>query len=287
MPKYDDPLLQEFYDDLKAERTPSGKPPHLLYHYTTAAGLLGIIESQSVRATNYSFLNDSSEIKYGRALVEDCIAARAAKCKGFPHQVLDSIKNLHEFLPDIYVACFTALKDDLAQWRGYGIGVERYCLGFHSRHVHQATMDNDHSRFAAVIYDEKEQRKRIDAVLDRAVNFLEKKKHPQPAEPGRVLAHHLARRVPTFKSPAYKGEGEWRVIISIHDDAIPAVSFDTSRGVLRPFIPVRMADPIPLSSLHILAPARKEAAMKAATLMLRCRNILGVQPEESTIPYAD
>ena len=33
-----------------------------LLHYTSAAGLLGILESQSLRPTNSAFLNDSMEI---------------------------------------------------------------------------------------------------------------------------------------------------------------------------------------------------------------------------------
>ena len=33
----------------------------ILYHYTTGAGLQGIIESQQLRATNISFLNDVEE----------------------------------------------------------------------------------------------------------------------------------------------------------------------------------------------------------------------------------
>jgi hypothetical protein len=34
-----------------------------LFHYTSAAGLVGIIESQRLRATHAGFLNDASEIK--------------------------------------------------------------------------------------------------------------------------------------------------------------------------------------------------------------------------------
>lgn len=33
-----------------------------LFHYTTAAGLSGIIESKSLRATHASFMNDEEEI---------------------------------------------------------------------------------------------------------------------------------------------------------------------------------------------------------------------------------
>ena len=42
--------------------------PAALYHYTTSAGLLGIIESNGIYLTDARFLNDSSEITYGRSL---------------------------------------------------------------------------------------------------------------------------------------------------------------------------------------------------------------------------
>ncbi|MBS0587862.1 MAG: DUF2971 domain-containing protein [Proteobacteria bacterium] len=35
-----------------------------LFHYTNAKGLIGIIESQSIWATHYAYLNDSEEIRY-------------------------------------------------------------------------------------------------------------------------------------------------------------------------------------------------------------------------------
>ena len=35
-----------------------------LFHYTGAAGLAGIIQSQTLWATHYEYLNDSEEIKY-------------------------------------------------------------------------------------------------------------------------------------------------------------------------------------------------------------------------------
>ena len=33
-----------------------------LFHYTSVSGLFGILDSQSIRATNSDFLNDSTEI---------------------------------------------------------------------------------------------------------------------------------------------------------------------------------------------------------------------------------
>ena len=36
----------------------------ILYHYTSLEGLLGIIESKSIWATNVLYLNDASELNY-------------------------------------------------------------------------------------------------------------------------------------------------------------------------------------------------------------------------------
>ncbi len=41
-----------------------------LFHYTNAKGLVGIIESQSIWATDYRYLNDSTEIKF---FLKDCL----------------------------------------------------------------------------------------------------------------------------------------------------------------------------------------------------------------------
>ncbi|MER0171630.1 MAG: hypothetical protein DU489_13715 [Nitrosomonas sp.] len=35
-----------------------------LFHYTNAKGLMGIIESQSIWATHYAYVNDSEEIRH-------------------------------------------------------------------------------------------------------------------------------------------------------------------------------------------------------------------------------
>lgn len=38
-------------------------PPPILHHYTTQEGLLGIVESKSIWATNIYYLNDAAEYK--------------------------------------------------------------------------------------------------------------------------------------------------------------------------------------------------------------------------------
>lgn len=53
---------QEIYDKHK-----------YLYHYTTMAGLKGILNSQTLRATHYKYLNDTSEINHMRQSLVDLL----------------------------------------------------------------------------------------------------------------------------------------------------------------------------------------------------------------------
>jgi len=47
-------------------------PEKLLYHYTTVTGLKGIVESQSLWASDVRYMNDSAELKYIISLLKDC-----------------------------------------------------------------------------------------------------------------------------------------------------------------------------------------------------------------------
>ena len=52
----------------------SSNPPELLYHYTRAGGLLGIVQGHSIWATDIRYLNDGNEFRYGSGLVKQVSA---------------------------------------------------------------------------------------------------------------------------------------------------------------------------------------------------------------------
>jgi hypothetical protein len=47
----------------------------ILYHYTTATGLNGIVRSRSIWASHYRFLNDATEFRYGLGMFEQIFAS--------------------------------------------------------------------------------------------------------------------------------------------------------------------------------------------------------------------
>jgi len=58
------------------------KKDKLVFHYTSLEGLLGIIESKSIWATNVLYMNDASELNYAKKLFKEEISRF---CKENPH----------------------------------------------------------------------------------------------------------------------------------------------------------------------------------------------------------
>jgi hypothetical protein len=96
--------------------------PRCLYHYTSAAGMLGILESGKLRAHNIDHLNDKAEIRYAvsvmRAHVERARAVEpieaVAELLAQIAKQLDSIDTSH-----VFIASFSAENDDRSLWRLY------------------------------------------------------------------------------------------------------------------------------------------------------------------------
>jgi len=117
----------------------------VLWHYTTGPGLLGIVESGQIFATQVACLNDSSETTYATELFKSAIskASETLAPDDSGHVLLKHIQS--EFRDEtgqassssskFFVACFTTQKDDLSQWRAYSdIGGENgYAIGFKAR----------------------------------------------------------------------------------------------------------------------------------------------------------
>jgi len=51
-----------------------------LFHYTTAAGLLGILKNGNIWASDLRFLNDAQESVYARDMIIDAIEKNGEPC---------------------------------------------------------------------------------------------------------------------------------------------------------------------------------------------------------------
>ncbi len=115
----------------------------LLWHYTDAGGLIGIIEHNALWASSTTTLNDSTELRYGLKVLDQ---AKALLYHESNHaDLLDSSRVLLNTLvkeysdrlltTGVFVLCASTAYDSLGNWRaytqldGYAVGLSRQMLG--------------------------------------------------------------------------------------------------------------------------------------------------------------
>lgn len=114
----------------------------LAWHYTSAAGLLGIIEGHSLRATSAAFMNDANEMKTG------VLALRLA-FERMKHTLSDEDRKMAEAssllressVIDSFLVSASSKSDLLTIWRNYGGGQVAYAIGF-DRSIKLAPREN-------------------------------------------------------------------------------------------------------------------------------------------------
>jgi hypothetical protein len=99
----------------------------LIHHYTDSGGLIGIIESRTIRATSVWFMNDSVEATFGWEQIEQFLASKSPSLMHEDQVIQRALEYLRSLrvrndFPDSYIACFSEKENDLSQWRAYGRG---------------------------------------------------------------------------------------------------------------------------------------------------------------------
>ncbi len=90
--------------------------PGIYYHYTSLETLWAILETETLRATQARFSNDSEEIKKGVRILEELCSQSGG---GPLEKYANRLKNGDGEDIDCYIACFCGDSDVLSQWRGY------------------------------------------------------------------------------------------------------------------------------------------------------------------------
>lgn len=101
------------------------QPPEILWHYTSLEAAIQILNTQTMRATHYAFLNDRDEIKKGWEILEQEVNLMLEsnsdsiddmeKCR-ITGELIKSIEG-KDF--DLFIISFSEVEDSLSQWMGY------------------------------------------------------------------------------------------------------------------------------------------------------------------------
>jgi hypothetical protein len=114
--------------------------PEELWHYTDANGLIGILKSGQIWATQISCLNDTLEQHHFGELIHVAVKARRKQPVDPLVEPLfriadEQLNTLDSTAVGQFVACFSEAEDDLNQWRGYGGGECGYAIGFRLQNI--------------------------------------------------------------------------------------------------------------------------------------------------------
>jgi len=208
--------------------------PSILYHYTNDTGLRGILESGKLWLTDMFNLNDPSELRHGLSHVVRILNAKAEKgpdeSKVFAQLFEETLtRGAYQKFAHHFVLSFSAVGDDLGQWRAYADNGRGYALGFEAKEIANAykcpkgaPIQNNGTH--PITYDNKKCEEVQKQIIDKMFDLISLPKTLGLDADSRDefmnhlyanLAQHTFRVAVVFKHEAYKNEQEWR-FMEIH-----------------------------------------------------------------------
>lgn len=216
------------------------------YHYTTLSTFLSIVESGDLWLSDYGYLNDSSEVRYGQDLAGEVFREVSSDLTADEKRLFEPLfRSTPGDQPRICVACFSYDRDSLSQWRSYSKGELAVAIGIDPTNLLWDMQRPPDTKFSPVIYDPAVQRRLLRSWFhDWTQLYRRDDSAPMPDSPPRADGGRLALRYffdlfSLFKSPAFADEKEARVVYQQPPlsgrDALPVKRFRVAGPMLRPY----------------------------------------------------
>lgn len=281
--------------------------PKRLYHYTSLAGLRGIVESRGIWASHCRYMNDTREVQHGIDVAIDVLLRVKRKKRYFAlaEAIEIAVENLKDQAKlDYYIACFSNVDDSLDQWRAYcadgGVSIE---FDLTKRNPFFAMPIFGLSN---VIYDERRKRECVLWYLRRyRLEFLKDVTHYKGVVPedfqkeyARFLALNIEGICVTFKSSAFVNEFETRLLIhGTRDRDFSKRSFRSNRHFIVPYYSTSdlvnkdrsgsqiAPELLPISKVTIAPSEHQQAVAASVDDYLHAMGYEDIQVRLSTVPY--
>ncbi|QEE28178.1 DUF2971 domain-containing protein [Terriglobus albidus] len=257
--------LEKFVGDVLHTYTTT--PPGMLWHYTNAAGFLGIFRSGKLWATNTDYLNDASEMRYSRRLVLRAIEGiRSSITTREEHEMLSLFLQCigDNATRPVFVTSFSAEKNELSQWRAYGGSTGSFALGFGSAQLVAAIAKNTVTRFGLYqcLYDETQSASLCQQIVE---NLLEDFRSLRTSATGSLPYNEMSDFVhesvrifdtlaPLIKHPDFIKEAEWRLVSEVVDLTKRPIHLREGRTQIVPYLELTIApdNSDPRFTVHML-----------------------------------
>lgn len=263
-----------------------------IFHYTDLNGLKGIIENNSLWATNINFLNDREEFHHGYKCFLNSL-----EYIGPPYYLPEMRKTIEEMLTHfisqqgrhIYTISFCSVADQLSQWRGYG-REQGICIEFDEAMLSSVLKHHNYDMSCGeVIYTKEnstlEAKDEINRLID--VNGPGSIDYRKDSFERSIYIYHVIRKtIPFFKHKGFIEEREYRFAFTASNQ-VPDVKFRVSRGGYVPYIILKPLDGIKLPIKKIIiGPSKNVQDVDAGIrFFLKHYGCDSIEIEHSKVPY--
>jgi len=271
-----------------------------LWHYTDANGLIGILQSGKVWATQVSCLNDTLDQRYFGQLIHRAVKERRKQNTDPQLEPLfrvadEALGNLDFTAAGRFVACFSEAEDDLAQWRGYG-GCG-YAIGFRSQGVLEAIKTRP-ALFLPMGYADDIHNFIVADVMKWSEIYFRQGLSRGVPDPVAWATEFVAAFggaldiiAATVKHPKFSGELERRIATLLQADEHRQLVFRQKRTLLARHLPLSLTVEIdgvqrlPISRIYVgPGPSQTVSRISVGDLLVQ-QGYRGVPVEISKVPY--
>lgn len=271
-----------------------------VYHYTSIAGLLGMLneyskDNQNITkwATHGLFLNDPSEFSYGAKLLDPMIKLieeklsipekeRIGGCLSLDKLIKTQGTLTHQYgVP--YISSFTYAKDCLPMWGMYADNGKGVMIEFDINELKKLDVFDVNCKYCSTKYDLIQHYE----IIKKVYETLRKRYVPEHMEDklrrcqGVLLfsMHLSAFLSPTIKHASYKYEQEFR--LAVQSEAEPL--FRERDGVIIPYIHTY----IPISAVKsiYIGPNANYDFVKSSLEILFAHKRIKINIMKSEVPY--
>jgi hypothetical protein len=266
----------------------------LLWHYSTQAGTLGIVEQGALWATQIQFHNDGKELQLGFDIAARLLTDEFAHSLPLPAEVIAYMADYYRSTPAtafIFIGCFSENRDQLAQWRA-GRPVNSYAIGF-DRSALEEQAASLGWRLKQCEYNPTTQRQLMrdklvryfDAYLSGEFDALD----PDPMSRAmRFSVPWVLETAAILKHDAFQEEREWRVVSPITAEGL---MFRPGQHSVIPFVlfPLPAVDGRLWIPVTIVGPTSgfTELAKRALTELFHTRQVAWSHILESQLPFRE
>jgi hypothetical protein len=248
-------------------------PGRILYHYTSAGGLVGILERRLLFASDVWFLNDASEVRYAQGRMLERVRQYLGPDQPWLQELIDVSEAKPGWLDEVFVTSFCEEPDLLSQWRGYAAG--GFAIGFAAEALAALCSGPGAPRLVQVDYGAESGRRRLRRLFEELAGDGHGSHEERELLARTVLLPEMAR----VKEPSFSEEKEWRLLVI--EGRPERILFRVGATGVVPYVEVLLPEPSPVREVVIGPAVDQRLHRRGIEQLLARRGYGGVAIRES------